>query len=186
MNKKAISPLIAWILIIGFSITLAAFVITWAVNQAQKIELDDQTIREYCQDVNLRINEVCITGDYEISANITNTGYFNIVSATFGRRTQELEESWCVEPELHNPPELDASPGSEFIYVHNVNGVFAFDPTAPILIQLSLCGSLVPNDDVGPVTYFAVIPWVKIEDTYVPCQDRKVEIEEQIQECIEE
>ena len=34
--KKAISPLIAWILLIGFTVTMAAFISNWVIQQTKE------------------------------------------------------------------------------------------------------------------------------------------------------
>ncbi len=63
-NKKAVSSLIAWVLLIGFAVTLGVFVTKWSLQQAQKsttgieemvmgdIQCSDVAISGYCDESN--------------------------------------------------------------------------------------------------------------------------------------
>ncbi len=63
MKKRGISPLISTILIIGFTIVLAAFVIQWGLGSFQKYKESsdfESRVALACSDVNFKINEACI------------------------------------------------------------------------------------------------------------------------------
>ncbi len=63
-NKKGISPLIATVLIIGFTIVIAALVITWGTNLFKKTQQQTGEL----SDVNLACTEVL--GSMDINANV--------------------------------------------------------------------------------------------------------------------
>ncbi len=84
LNKKGISPLIATVLLIGFTVALAAVVITWGSGFVQRITTgtEDRTTRTVTctSDVNFEITKVdCNTK----AVTITNTGDFPILGFTF-------------------------------------------------------------------------------------------------------
>ncbi len=63
-NKKGISPLIATVLIIGFTIVLAALVITWGTRLFQTTVSSTETLSKF--------NVLCSTGvDFEATAKLT-------------------------------------------------------------------------------------------------------------------
>ncbi|MFH1455465.1 MAG: hypothetical protein ABIF40_00775 [archaeon] len=67
VTKKGISPAIAWILILGLSITLAAFVFNWYSDKAETIStsvLDDIAGGVYCDDVEFNILKPNTTATY--------------------------------------------------------------------------------------------------------------------------
>lgn len=82
-NKKGISPLIATVLVIGFTVALAAVILTWGQTFSKDIQQSTETttkIQLICaQDVNFAINSVCIEDDAgEKSAKITIDNKGNI------------------------------------------------------------------------------------------------------------
>ena len=75
-GKKGISPLIATVLIIGFTIVLAALVITWGTGLFKRTVAETETVSKF--------NLLCTTGvDYEGTSTIvpsTNRLYVNLVN----------------------------------------------------------------------------------------------------------
>ena len=62
--------MIAWVLLIGLSISLAALVTNWAINNASKFRPEDQANQDlYCNDVSISINSSC---------HVKNSGVFGI------------------------------------------------------------------------------------------------------------
>ena len=79
--KKAVSSLIAWVLLIGFAVTLGVFVSRWSLQQAQKsttgieemvmgdIQCSDVAISGYCVDNKVKIkNRGTLTIAYLVKA----------------------------------------------------------------------------------------------------------------------
>ena len=79
-TKKGISPLISWVLLIGFVVGLSLMVGSWVRNQAQSTTDDvvknvESDIR--CSDVAFNANVTDCAGSPKL--NIANTGKFSIV-----------------------------------------------------------------------------------------------------------
>ncbi len=70
IGRKGVETLIAWVLLIGLSISLAALVTNWAINNVNKFRPEDQANQDlYCGDVSISINSGC---------EVKNTGVFGI------------------------------------------------------------------------------------------------------------
>lgn len=58
--KKAISPLIAWILLIGFTVTMAAFVSNWVIQQTKETFQPEKLLESLsCEGVSFSITKIC-------------------------------------------------------------------------------------------------------------------------------
>ncbi len=65
-NKKGISPLIATVLIIGFTIVIAALVITWGTGLFKKTVSDTEKsgrISTLCSNSNIEVVDASLSGD---------------------------------------------------------------------------------------------------------------------------
>ena len=59
--KKAISPLIAWILLIGFTVTMAAFISNWVIQQTKETFQPEKLLESMsCEGVSFSITTICI------------------------------------------------------------------------------------------------------------------------------
>lgn len=79
IGKKGASLIISWVLLVGFAVTLAVFVSTWARQQAEKttesiVEMITTDIR--CGDVAFNVVPDCESAANDIV--ITNKGYLTI------------------------------------------------------------------------------------------------------------
>ena len=58
--KKAISPLIAWILLIGFTVTMAAFISNWVIQQTKETFQPEKLLESMsCEGVSFSITKIC-------------------------------------------------------------------------------------------------------------------------------
>lgn len=74
--KKGVSSLIAWVLLIGFAVTLAVFVSRWSLQQAQK---STEGVEEMVMG-DIQCSDVAISGKCEGSnVIITNRGTLTII-----------------------------------------------------------------------------------------------------------
>ena len=81
--KKAISPLIATVLLIGFTVALAAVIMTWGQGFTKKITSETETTTEQalqCTKVNFEISSADCTDN---KLTITNNGNTEIKSLKF-------------------------------------------------------------------------------------------------------
>lgn len=82
MKKKGISPLIATVLIIGFTVALAAIIMSWGVDFVNIIKGKTTTMTDEqiicATDVNFDIKSVCKSGTNEYTLLIGNDGKIDI------------------------------------------------------------------------------------------------------------
>lgn len=58
--KKAISPLIGWILLIGFSVAMAAFISNWVIQQTKETFQPEKFLEDIsCDGVSFSITKIC-------------------------------------------------------------------------------------------------------------------------------
>lgn len=58
--KKAISPLIAWILLIGFSVAMAAFISNWVIEQTKETFQPEKMLEDMsCDGVSFSLTSIC-------------------------------------------------------------------------------------------------------------------------------
>ena len=101
-NKRGISPLIATVLIIGFTVALAAIIITWGSRFVIKTteDVEEQTDAGLlCSKLNYKISKVecdVTTGNFK-SLELVNDANINIVS-TYIRITDPNTNSVKVDP----------------------------------------------------------------------------------------
>lgn len=78
MKKKGVSPLIATVLIIGFTIALAAIIITWSTGFTKKMQAtteETSTTQISCAtDVIFKISSVCTMDDVVYKITVQNDG----------------------------------------------------------------------------------------------------------------
>ncbi len=87
MNKKGISPLIATVLILGFTVALAAVIMTWGTSftkDMQKTTKETADIQVVCAtDVDFDIKSVCYNEPNSYKILIQNDGTENIIKWKF-------------------------------------------------------------------------------------------------------
>ena len=105
-NKKAVSSLIAWVLLIGFAVTLGVFVTKWSLQQAQKSTtgIEEMVMGDIqCSDV--AINGYC---DESNNIKIKNRGTLKIAYLV---KAGELNRKYCENLEPKQECSETLSPG---------------------------------------------------------------------------
>ena len=70
IGKRGVETLIAWVLLVGLGITLAALVTNWAIGNVKQFKPSESAdIDLYCPDLSININSTCY---------IKNTGLFGV------------------------------------------------------------------------------------------------------------
>jgi hypothetical protein len=149
INKKGISPLIAWMLLISISVAIGFFVINWAMDNIPEPKPDFN----YCEDVSLSYSGIEYS-DQQISMNLTNNGYFTIQKISFGAKFLSGNEKWCEE-------------GIEII--PNIN--------EELNISLTFDGGDCDgggNDVQYSLIEITIVPWIIVEGDVINCNDRKL------------
>lgn len=127
-NKKGVSPLIAWVLILGFSITLAGIVTNWYMKSAEQMTESTITTLEGGMECNeVSINVAYTYKDPNCWLKISNTGKFqidsvkiNTVTKDYGKNPKEyknftqadLPGILCTETKLTVNPILKRGDGT--------------------------------------------------------------------------
>ncbi len=156
-EKKGVSPLIAWVLLIGLSVSIGFLIINWAVQNIPEPEPE----LSFCDDVNLFLVNSNNTEPGKVTLNITNNGLFNITKFTFGViKPENYENAQCLV-------NADLSPGGNSKFNIGLNESYV-SPTCP---------SSGDNGSLAEEIY--LIPWIRIseEEDAINCNDKKLIIE---------
>lgn len=175
-NKKGISPLIATVLVIGFTIVLAALVITWGTKLFKTTVEETQTTSNF--------NLACTTGlkleaTPDADSISDGDGVFDI---TLRNNNQDrvvtnfqfvLYDSSRVIQRVLNAPE--ASPTADNAFAAMVGGVenavpanIKLDFPVPKVYRVRASGT--GNVTVGALTKIEVYPMFTIEGTTKACE----------------
>lgn len=145
VEKKGVSPLIATVLIIGFTIVLAVLVMNWAlpfVRNLQETTEESSNIQILCaNDVIFSIRDACDSGTNQVKLTVANDGIKNI-DKFIGRFSKSLSD---VEQK-----DLDFSTDG--------NGITSFDIESTIVSVSS-----------EPIKQVELIPVVTISGKSVTC-----------------
>lgn len=180
MNKKAISQLVSFVLLVGFAVAMATVIINWSKIQTENIDFKKDYVREQCANVRVEINGVCRTPDGEdIKVLLSNPGYWDIPFATIGRETASIPQSWCLDLEFNSNV---SSPGVISTKSYKINGTFLNSSFGDILNQseslnqYTECKDLQGGQVVEGIETFTILPWLRIDEQTVPCSEKKISI----------
>src|SRR3990170_4922719 len=83
-NKKGLTPLLSWVLVIGFAVALGAFVSGWAIDLIKDLNFrDDPGL--YCDNAQLSLT-VCKNPDMKtMNVTVYNKGLYNVTRLTLNR-----------------------------------------------------------------------------------------------------
>lgn len=176
INKKAISPLISWILLIGFAVAMGTIITNWSIEQVQKVKFEKETVREYCNDVDIEISAACRNpaGD-QIRVKVKNEGYFDLPYATIGRSTPNIPESWCLDLDFNSL----SGTNNILIKGYKINGTFlnsSFDSDFNQVVQCEQLTGGVVNETLYSLT---IVPWIDLQGQSIPCTNKKIVISEE-------
>jgi len=164
-NKKGVSPLIAWVLLIGLSVSMGFLVMNWTKNTIPEPEPD----LSFCDDVSLFLINYSVhePNDNEVKFNITNNGLFTIKKWSFGvTNSTNIEGSfWC---EISSNFELTPSENKLLFFEMED---YTDNPLCNEGNPFSITERVLPEEIV-------LIPWVTpIEgEDRINCNDKKITI----------
>lgn len=174
-NKRGVSPLVAWVLLISFAIAMGLLVTKWVVDNVKNVEFEPNK-DVYCNDVAGYISDVCkvTTGQNanKIQVTLKNTGNFKITRISLGRETTHKPEEWCLKLNAQN-----FNPQSDYVYYLTIGKM-----TGNIIGNESTvyqnCDTVIENINQDErMTSIAMVPWISIEDKATSCIDKKVELD---------
>jgi len=177
MGKRGMSLLISFVLLVGFTILMAAFITTWSVNRVKDIPLDGLG-GAYCDDVRIDVT-LGSKGFDTLDIDVNNKGVFSVSRLTIQRETETFTGTPPITPYGARPlgsclilnTANELVPGAGGSYTINLDGVLSdsaiecSDPSLREIDPLITCIS---------VRSLAVVPWVSIEGEDIACNDRKV------------
>jgi len=175
MKKQGVSPLLSWVLLIGFVITMAAVIAGWAIKQVEDIPVVEGP-ETYCNDVGLELHldEVDTGNPGFLKVQVTNKGKFTIKRVTMQREiggTGGSAFGSCSYLNFNDGGDGGLIPGE----VDNES----FKLTGKDISSVNDCNSL---NNLGSctsnekITTFSLVPWIEIEGKDMSCSGRKVSL----------
>ncbi|MBT4334280.1 hypothetical protein HOD61_00490 [archaeon] len=162
-SKKGISPLIGWILLIGFAVAMASFVGTWMIDQTRNIEFPGEGPDMYCDSIKLSAVHIERAADNStVNFELKNTGNFKIDQFTVGRDTASMVDEWCLEQNIN------LMPGSVFNFNLSANEDFMSGA------GYAVCGNYLGSANSKIVTKITFVPWIKIDEEFMHCSKQKL------------
>ncbi|MCD4759715.1 hypothetical protein K8R33_02415 [archaeon] len=164
--KRGISPIVSWVLIVAFAISIAMIVIPTLIDRVKDWDFDPDI--NYCEDVSLSVDveNICVANG-ELKIPITNNGDFTIQKLTIGITTDVLAEQWCeyISGAIPLPPSV----GSDLLL--RLDKKYSFDITLEDFVDcVSGAGA---NDAASKIE---IVPWIKPDPELeiMHCDDRKI------------
>jgi hypothetical protein len=179
--KKGISPLIGWVLIIGFSVSAGLLITTWAIDQFKDLELPNNW-EAYCDQVDLRLSDAGtgleILNNQEIRLNLTNEGAFSIKRLSLGRTTTKFTLAWCEQ--LLGGSEITPNSEQFVTFIVTANNTIEYSNVDNVD-----CSGLNarPQEDLDPLTlpwathnltHVQITPWITIDDKTFACAEKGI------------
>ncbi|MBU0930193.1 MAG: hypothetical protein KJ623_03930 [Nanoarchaeota archaeon] len=158
--KKAVSPLISYIMLIGMVVAMSAIVANYLINQARDINFESQENAVYCAEVAIDAIPACKTpfpGSTQVvlGLNLTNRGYYSISNLS------------VVKKENNNVRTLDSEEFDIFPYLTDgsINPNEApIEPSKKGLLKL-----IVNSSETNEIT---VTPKININDKTTICNEK--------------
>ncbi len=174
MKKRGISPLIAWVLLVGLAISTGLLITQWAIDEFSNVELPYDS-ENYCNNVNLKLEQICVNGT-KVKFNLTNNGYFSIKRFTLDRATTNNTEAQCTWLNID-----DLKPGDENIQ-------FNYHAAAPNnqydVLELVNCNGLSGGSSFNlmhNLTKFEITPWIEVDDQPMHCIEQGISLNNSIE-----
>lgn len=170
--RKGVSPLLAWVLLVAFALTMGAFIMNWATKQVKQFD-PSKDADLYCPEVDFAVSDVCLTDiDGPLQFIVTNTGSYTITRLTVARETSIDKLGSCYFLNLGDPLDPGIKPGEDDDLELKLGGTLISGYN-----QANDCDGLI--DPTGPgVTFTSVeiVPWIEVNDQSIVCSDNKKEL----------
>ena len=204
---RGVSPLIAWVLLVGFAIVMGAFIFSWATGTLEMLNIgESQELDLYCDNVGLEIESVCVDGLVDnaiVHAVVTNNGNYNIkkmtVSFSMGGRGSIRGLGFCYKDikfpdhfggDIEVGDTVNTKGQGYLVEIQNM----LIGVTNPDLNDYKTwskeCGypdpgAITPYDNDFPaltanyINYLAIVPWVDPTGSgeSFPCSNKKIVVD---------
>ena len=167
--KRGISPLVSWVLIIGFSVTAGILITQWAISIAKNVEIPEDP-ETYCQEVQLDYVSSCLEGD-TVKITLVNNGAFSVKRLGLGRVTTDYGKEWCIDL-------LDSftiiAPGEEKEIILKAGSPNSdYNPLGD-----TDCDSLTGGSNFISGTFdlleLEIVPWIKPGEVAIQCSEKGI------------
>jgi hypothetical protein len=166
-TKRGVSPLIAWVLIIGFAVSAGILITQWALNLADNIDIQ-QGDEIYCQDVQIDLEKACVSGD-NITIELSNKGLFSIKRLSLGRQTTIFSKEWCLKL-LPSSNSIKPGEGKNITFKAGTNNT-DYNPLGDTSCDSDLNG-MVNFIDQHNLTKLEIVPWIKPGEEAIQCVEK--------------
>ncbi len=162
--KKAISPLIGWVLLVGFAVVMGAIVTNWTINHVRDLPVGETQQKEiYCDNVRLGVNTCRYHDDTLLNLDIENKGKYTVKSLVIHRRTGDSPTGYCYALNLNIAPQDFGS------YQLSLGDDLDEEKVVD-------CDSLDATSDPVEVAEIGVVPIISIDDEDYRCSESKTTI----------
>jgi len=166
--KKGISALIGWVLLVGFSIAMAAFVTNWVIGQTEKFNPEKVAggSEIYCNEVFLSIQDVNMEDNQkgEVACKEyenANAKILNLVLKNKGKFTITKVDVSGQKSKIFNFPEDGLKPGKE-------TGNLGNNP-----VKIYFCKQEEGNE-------ILIVPSIEVEEEKYVCEDSAAIINDEV------
>ncbi len=170
--KRGISPLLGWVLLVGFAVSMGALILMWSTDLIGELSLgDSQKIDIYCENVGLDIENMCLDKLNDmIKIDLANNGGRNIKALTFSKETSGLPTSYCVKllDDVSDPEIIIV--GENYIFKISLDEKFE---------ENVMCDFVSSGFDAEDDLYMiSLVPWIDVDGVLQACTDKEVKLED--------
>ncbi len=158
--KKGISPLIAWILLVGFVVMMGAFITNWSIQYIRNLPIGEAQEKEiYCSNVQLDIPVFCkYNNNSTLRLDIKNKGNYNITRLVIHRETTNQSLDYCF---ILNQ---DISPTSISDYHLNLGAITSGQ------------GCNLIGEESSDIIEVSIVPAISIKGVEYTCSEKKISL----------
>ena len=159
--KKGISPLIAWVLLVGFVVMMGAFITNWSIQYIRNLPIGEAQEKEiYCSNVQLDIPVFCkYNNNQTLRLDIENKGNYNITRLVIHRETTNQSLNYCF---ILNQ---DITPTSILNYTLNLGAITNSGQE---------CGLI--SLESSNIIEVSIVPAISIQGTEYTCSEKKISL----------
>ncbi len=175
-TKRGISPLISWVLIIGFAVAAGILITQWTIKLIDDTQFPEDK-EAYCNDVQMEITNACINnGGDNITVTVLNEGSFSIKRVGFGRQTSAFSKEWCLmllkEAQLGSPIIKPGASGDILFMAGSNNS--NYNPLGDTNCQDLLGGLNLGTSGVHNLIEIEIVPWIKPGEEAFQCAEKGI------------
>jgi len=178
--KRGISPLVSWVLLIGFSVAAGILITQWAISIAQNTEFPEDR-ETYCDEVQIDLENICLyRGDDKAYITLKNKGAFTIKRLGIGRVNTDNGKEWCmylipsIEPGMTttDPIIFKASSGND-----------DYNELGDTDCENDLTGGTNFIPGVFDLLELEIFPWIKPGEEAIQCFEKGILLNTTIEYC---